>query len=234
MFKMEFVKRENEILRMLKRLTEEKLDLIVVGGYAVSGLAKHRFSADCDIVVPKRELKRLEKVLEKEEFEKHVRRTGFDEMYAGEFVSYRKEVNGLPVTFDLLVGSLVCRATGAAWSFDYVKKSSIEANIAGIETSVICRIPEKELLIAFKVHSARRADIRDIVMLREDANLEKVLKHTRKGREEALKEQIQGIIEALEDPKLVDSLKGVFALSIDVKKQIENTRKKMETLSKAI
>lgn len=234
MFKMEFVKRENEILRVLKRLTEEKLDLIVVGGYAVSGLVKHRFSADCDVVVPKRELKRLEKVLEEEEFEKHVRRTGFDEMYAGEFVSYRKEANGLPVTFDLLVGSLVCRATGAAWSFDYVKKSSIEANIAGIETSVICRIPEKELLIAFKIHSARRADIRDIVMLREDANLEKVLKHTRKGREEALKEQIQGIIEALKDPKLVDSLKGVFALSIDVKKQIENTRKKMETMLKAI
>ena len=234
MFKMEFVKRGNEILRVLKRLTEEKMDLIVVGGYAVSGLSKHRFSADCDIVVPKRELKRLEKVLEEEEFEKHVRRTGFDEMYAGEFVSYRKEVNGLPVTFDLLVGSLVCRATGAAWSFDYVKKGSIEANIAGIETSVICRIPEKELLIAFKIHSARRADIRDIVMLREDANLEKVLKHTRKGREEAVKEQIQGIIEALKDPKLVDSLKGVFALSIDVKKQIENTRKEMEPMLKAI
>jgi len=231
---MEFVKRENEILGVLKRLTEEKMDFIVVGGYAVSGLAKHRFSVDCDIVVPKTELKKFEEVLGKERFKEHIRKTGFDEAYAGEFVSYRKEVDVLPVTVDLLVGSLVCRATGASWSFDYVKKSSIEANITGIETSVLCRIPEKELLIAFKVHSARRADIRDIVMLWEDANLEKVLKHIRRGREEALKGQIRGIIEALKDPNLVDSLKGVFALSMDVKKQIEGIRRNMEATLKAI
>lgn len=234
MFDMEFVKRENEILRVLKRLTENILDFIVVGGYAVSGLAKHRFSVDCDIVVPNRELKKLVEVLTEEGFEKHISKTGFDEIYAGEFVSYRKEVNGLPITIDLLVKSLVCRATEAAWSFDYVKKNSVETNIAGIETSVTARIPEKELLIAFKVHSARRADIRDIVMLREDVNLKKVLKHIRKGKEEALKEQIQRIIEALKDPNLVDSLKGVFTLSTDVKKQIENTRKDMETILEAI
>ena len=52
---MEFVRRQNEIFRVLKKLTEEKLDFVVVGGYAVSGLAKHRFSVDCDIVLPKRE-----------------------------------------------------------------------------------------------------------------------------------------------------------------------------------
>jgi len=233
-FDMEFVKRENEILRVLKRLTQKKLDFIVVGGYAVSGLAKHRFSVDCDIVVPKRELKEFEEVLEEEGFKRHVRKTGFDEIYAGEFVSYRKEVNELPVTVDILVRSLVCRATGAAWSFDYIKKNSIEANITGIETSVICRISERELLIAFKIHSARRADIRDVVMLREEANFDKVLKHIKKGREEALKGQLQKIREALEDPNLVDSLKGVFALGTDVKKQIENTRKDMEAILTAI
>lgn len=227
---MEFVKRENEILRILKKLTEEKLDFILVGGYAVSGLARHRFSVDCDIVVPRRELEKLKEVLNEEGFDKHVMKTGFDEVYAGEFGSYRKEVGGLPVTVDLLVGSLVCRATEAAWSFDYIKKNSIEANITGIETSIISGIPEKELLIAFKIHSARRTDIRDIVLLREEADFEKVLKHTRKGREEALKEQIKSIIEALKDPNLVDSLKGVFALRADVKKQIESARKDVEVI----
>jgi len=222
---MEFVKRENEILRVLKKLTEEKLDFIVVGGYAVSGLAKHRFSVDCDIVVTKRELEKLEEVLKEEGFEKHIVKTGFDEMYGGEFISYRKEVSGLPVTVDLLVESLVCRATEAAWSFDYIKKNSIEANISGIETSVTCRIPEKELLVAFKIHSARRADIRDIVVLWENADLEKVLDYTRKGKKEALKEQIKKIVEAFQDPKLMDSLKGVFTLSVDVEKMIESTRK---------
>jgi hypothetical protein len=231
---MEFVKRENEIFRMLKRLIEERLDFVVVGGYAVSGLTKHRFSVDCDIVVSNRDLEKFEEILKKEGFESHVRKTGFDEAYAGEFISYKKEVNELPVTMDLLVGSLVCRATEASWSFDYIKKHSTEANVSGIETFVTCRISERELLIAFKIHSARRTDIRDIIMLREDASIEKVLKHLRKGKEEALKGQLKTIMEALKDPNLVDSLKGVFTLSVDVRKQIESTRKDVELILKKL
>ena len=230
---MKFIKRETDILKALKTLVETKLDFVVVGGFAVSGLTRHRFSVDCDVVVARRELEKLERILEREGFTKHAERAGFDEVYGGEFTSYNKEVEELPVTFDLLVGSLVCRATGAAWSFDYIKKHSIQANIAGIETSVTCRVPEKELLIALKIHSARKADIRDVVMLRERADFEKVLKHLRKGREEALRNQIIRVIQALKDPRLVDSLKGVFTLSIDVTKQIESTRKEMENILKA-
>lgn len=230
---MKFIKRETDILKALKTLVETKLDFVVVGGFAVSGLTRHRFSVDCDIVVARRELEKLERILEREGFTKHVERAGFDEVYGGEFTSYKKEVEELPVTFDLLVGSLVCRATDAAWSFDYIKKHSIQANIAGIETSVTCRVPEKELLIALKIHSARKADIRDVVMLRERADFEKVLKYLRKGREEALRNQIIRVIQALKDPRLVDSLKGVFTLSIDVTKQIESTRKEMENILKA-
>jgi len=230
---MEFVKRENEIMRVLKRLVEARLDFIVVGGYAVSGLAKHRFSMDCDVVVPKKEFE-FEEVLREEGFLRHTRKAGFDEAYGGEFVSYRKEVNHLSITFDLLVASLVCRATRAAWSFDYVKRYSTEANIAGIETSVTCRIPERELLIAFKVHSARRADIRDIIMLMEDADLEEVFEHIKKGEKEALRRQVSKIMDALEDPNLVDSLKGVFTLGKDVEKQIKRTREGMEAILKAI
>jgi len=230
---MEFVKRENEIMRVLKRLVEARLDFILVGGYAVSGLAKHRFSMDCDVVVPKKELE-FEEVLREEGFLRHTRKAGFDEAYGGEFVSYRKEVNHSSITFDLLVASLVCRATRAAWSFDYVKRYSTEANIAGIETSVTCRIPERELLIAFKVHSARRADIRDIIMLMEDADLEEVFEHIKKGEKEALRRQVSKIMDALEDPNLVNSLKGVFTLGKDVEKQIKRTREGMEAILKAI
>ena len=234
MVDMEFLKRENEILRMLRRLIEEKLDFVVVGGYAVSGFARHRFSVDCDVVTSKRELKDFEEVLKKEDFKRHVRKAGFDEMYAGEFISYKKEVGELPVTMDLLVGSLVCRATGASWSFDYIKKHSVEATITGIETSAKCRIPEKELLIAFKIHSARRTDVRDIVMMREDSDAEKILKHLKKGRMDALTTQMNKIVEALNDKNLVDSLKGVFTLTVDVRKQIEDARKDIESILKSI
>ena len=77
------------------------------------------------------------------------------------------------------------------------------------------------MLIAFKIHSARRADIRDIVMLKEDADLENILKHLKRGRIEALQEQINKIIKALDDPNLVDSLKGVFAISTDAKNKFK-------------
>ncbi len=227
---MEFIERENEILKTIKSMADAGLDFVVVGGYAVSALARHRFSVDCDLVVPKKKLDDFENFLGKEGFEKHIEKAGFDETYAGEFVSYKKEVGGLPITIDLLVGSLVCRTTQAAWSFEYVKKHSIAASIPSTEASVSCRIPEKELLIAFKIHSGRRTDVRDVIMLRESADLEKVLNHLRKGNIEALKEQIEKIVTALEDKNLVDSLKGVFTLSVDVKKQIESTRKDVEAI----
>jgi len=229
---MGFVERENEILKTIKSMIEARLDFIVVGGYAVSALARHRFSVDCDIVISKNRLEKFESILEREGFERHVERTGFDETYAGEFVSYKKEVTGLPVTVDLLVNSLVCRATEASWSYDYIKKHSVDANIPGLEASVRCRIPEKELLIAFKIHSGRRADMRDIVMLREKADLEKILSHLRRGNIEALKDQISKITAALDDKNLLDSLKGVFTLTVDVKRQIESARKFIDSISK--
>ncbi|MGQ9552086.1 MAG: hypothetical protein ACUVUE_06640 [Candidatus Bathycorpusculaceae bacterium] len=231
---MELAKRENEILRTLKRLREERLDFVVVGGYAVSGLARHRFSVDCDIAVSKKELEKFEETLKKEGFNGHARKAGFDEAYAGEFISYKKEVDGLPVTIDLLAGSLACRATEAAWSFDYIKKHSIEATITGTETSARCRIPERELLIAFKIHSAGRTDVRDIIMMIEGAESKKILKHLRKGKMNALKTQINRIIDALNDENLVDSLKGVFTLTVDVRKQIEGARKEIESILKSI
>jgi len=73
-----------------------------------------------------------------------------------------------------------------------------------------------------------------MVMLRENADLEKVLDHLKRGRIEALRDQISKITEVLKDENLVDSLKGVFTLSIDVKKQIENTQKDMKTLLKKL
>lgn len=231
---MEFVNRENEIFRTLDSLVEGEIDFVVVGGYAVSGLGKHRFSVDCDIVISKAKLGGTEAVLESCGYEREVEKKGFDSTYAGEFIRYRKKVGELPVTFDLLVGSLACRTTIAAWSFRYIRKHSIESAIGGIESVVKCRVPEKELMIAFKVHSARRTDVRDIVVLMENSDMGKVLTHLRRGNTEVLKKQVNDIIGMLNDERLVDSLKGVFILTIDVRKQIVDVRKKMENLSKEL
>lgn len=133
-----------------------------------------------------------------------------------------------------LLGVFVCRTTGGAWSFEYIRKHSVKTVIAGIETLVDCRVPEKELMIAFKIHSARRTDVRDIIMMMENSDLDKVLTHLRRGDAETLKNQINNINEMLSDEKLVDSLKGVSTLTVDARKQIEGTRKNIEALLKRL
>ena len=56
MVDMGFLEREKEIIKTIRAMNEAELDFIVVGGYAVSALARHRFSVDCDIVISKRKL----------------------------------------------------------------------------------------------------------------------------------------------------------------------------------
>lgn len=60
--------------------------------------------------------------------------------------------------------------------------------------------------------------------------MERIAKHLKRGDLKLLKAQINNIIEMLKDAKLVDSLKGVFAIRSDVSKQIESARKKLEKI----
>src|SRR3972149_4931671 len=159
---MRFVDRENEIIRILKKLSDFKI--IVVGGYAVSARAKHRFSVDCDIVVSKKDLRNIVKMLNGEDFKESLKKDIGDD-YGGKFIRYAKKIEKLPVSIDLMVDSLVCRTTNASWSFEYILKNSSKTIIAGIEDSVELLTPSKELLLAFKIHSGRRTDLRDITML---------------------------------------------------------------------
>jgi len=231
---MKFIERENEILRIIERLKNAGLDFIVVGGHAVSGLARHRFSVDLDSVVREDQLKEFKKILEKEGYVKKVEKRGIDELYGGWFESYVKKIKGLPVTVDLLVGSLVSRGTNASWSFNYIKENSTTVNISGTELSVVGQVPERELLIAFKLHSMRRADIRDMIMLSGGSDWEKILEHAKRGDLKRLKDQINRAAAVLEERSLVDSLKGVFSLSFDVSKQIKMTKRDLKKLVKSL
>ncbi len=230
---MKFIERENEIIKIINKLNEAKLDFIVIGEYAVSSLAKHRFSVDCDLLVQKNDIKNFKKVLENEDWKKHIEKKGFDRTYGGWFENFEKKIDDLPITIDLLIESIVSRTTNASWSFEYVKKYSTIARVSGIELYSECRVPEKELLVAMKIHSARKTDIRDVIMLK-DADWEKVLKHSKRGDIKILKNQITEIIKSLEDKNLVDSLKGVFRLTEDVNRDIEQTKRKLEWLDKKI
>ncbi|RLI19243.1 hypothetical protein DRO54_08880 [Candidatus Bathyarchaeota archaeon] len=229
-----FVERENEILKTIRSFTNAGLDFVVVGGYAVSGLGRHRFSVDLNMVIDEKDLNAFTKTLEERGFERHAERTGFDQIYRGRFVSYIKRIDGLPVTADLLVGSLVCRATEASWSYEYIKRHSTATEVAGIELSARCMVPERELLIALKIHSGRRADLRDVVVLMEGADIDKIARHLKRGNLEKLKNQIDNMFEMLKDPRLVDSLKGAFSIQRDVTDDIGRARRALERIRKAI
>lgn len=226
---MELVEREREILRILDRL--KNTDFILVGGYAVSSLTMHRFSVDCDLVISK-SLGRIKSILKEEGYMLQIKREGFDAIYGGRFESHAKKINETSVSVDLLINSLVSRGTNASWSFDYIKRHSVTSEIG--TPPIKCAVPERELLIAMKIHSGRRTDIRDIIMLREGCNLEKVMEHLKRGDMQLLKDKINHIIEALHDKKLIDSLKGVFRLEHDVERDIEKAKADMAKLNKLL
>lgn len=51
-----FVERENEILRIIRSFTNAYLEFVVVGGYTLSGLGRHRFSVNLDVVIEEKDL----------------------------------------------------------------------------------------------------------------------------------------------------------------------------------
>ena len=226
---MDLIGREREILRILDRLT--KTDFVLVGGYTVSSLTLHRFSMDCDLVVPA-QFDMIKSILRKEGYAPHIKKDGFNATYGGRFENYIKRINNNSVAVDLLIKSLVSRNTNASWSFDYIKKHSVLSGIGN--PSVECRVPERELLVAMKIHSGRGADIRDIIMLIKDCNLEKVLNHIRRGDIGLLEDKINRILETLNDEKLTDSLKGVFRLKRDVKNDIKKAREIINEIDKRL
>ncbi len=225
------VARENEILRMIELFTQSKFDLVLVGGYAVSAVGRHRFSVDCDFVIPKASRSEFERILIKEGYKKSVEKHGFDKVYGGEFVSFSKKVGGFPVAVDLLVGSLVSRQTGGVWRYDYIKENSSHGVVAGIENSIETTIPEKELLVALKIHSGRETDLRDIVILSRELDFDKVSKHIQKGDKSKLDEQIKRELKMLADSRFESSLKGVFTMRGDVSKDLARTRELLAKLA---
>ena len=224
---MESLGRENEVLRIMQVLSKSGIEFVVVGGYAVSSLARHRFSVDCDVVVKSRDLGKLDRILSRERFSEKEKQIGFDNVYGGKFVRYAKRICELPVSVDLLVDALVCRQTGASWSFDYVFSNSFQTNIYGVELSVSGKVPKRDLLIAFKSHSARKADVRDIVAMSDAADWSQVINHLDRGDRGKLFESITRVLEDLDDDKLIDSLKGVFSIKEDVRETVERAKKQV-------
>lgn len=226
-----FVERENEIFRILDKLTREGVDFILIGGYAVSAYQR-RFSVDADIVVKEEQLELIRTILKKNGFEHYKSRT-LENVYNGKFEAFIMK-SDLPITVDMLINAVSSRQTDASWSFEVFKKNSEEKEIKGIEKSITTKIPIKELLIATKIHACRLTDVRDVVAICNDTNVDKIIEFSKRGEFNKLRENIRRFDEIIHNKKFIDSFKGVFSLEKLSIKNIKDSEKIIEQLNIAL
>jgi hypothetical protein len=198
--------REQELLTTLEAINEVDLPYVLVGGWAVTAF-NQRFSTDVDLVIPETAVDDYASFLLDRDYE----RTGEHDtsgIYEGRFIQYSKDV-GNPVSIELMVNALRCRQTDAEWSYRYLDQHAQPVTV-GRTLSVDTRIPERELLLAIKLHSGRFTDARDVVAAAADADFDRVETHLHRGDPEALAEQLASISEQLTDESFADSFKGEF------------------------
>lgn len=212
------LEREKEIMRMLHILLDQKLEFIVIGGYAVATYKK-RFSVDLDLVVREEDLEKFEAICKKEGY-----KLGYDRdihvLYGEKFKRYVATIKGFKVSVDLLINGLVSRSTDATWNFDYVKTHAVKGSLEGAELPM----PERELLMAMKFHSGRLGDMRDIVAMMP-VDERKLEKHIMIGNIERLKKNMQRQENFLNKPQFDDSFKGVFGVKAYNHHDVEETKK---------
>lgn len=203
----DLVKRENEIFKILEEFIKNDLKFVIVGGYAVSSY-KHRFSIDADIIIKNREKDKFEEILKKKNFVKTINKK-LDHVYAPEYIRYETKEKP-PVSIDILIDGIGSRTTNASFSMEQIEKYSKKRKIMGTEKEIITLVPDKEVLIALKIHSGRLTDFRDIVALCRNIDIGLIKKFLEVGDKNVLKENTKKLLSLIEERNFIDSFKGVF------------------------
>ena len=224
-----FIERENGIFDILDSFNKTGLKYVLIGCYAVSAYMR-RFSVDADVCIDKRDLFSFIKILKAKHFEL-VKRKDLDDIYKGAFECYTKK-SKLPVTVDLMIGSVASRQTNASVSFEKLHKNSSIKSIVGIEKTISARIPAKEILIALKINSARLTDARDIVALCQNVDLNIVMEFIDKNKE--IRNNLDKLLSYFISDNFKDAFKGVFSIEKLPKGNIENAIKLVKNLKEGI
>ena len=224
-----FIERENEIFDALDSFNKAELKYVLIGGYAVSAYMR-RFSVDADVCIDKNDLPSFKEMLKTKHFEL-VKRRDLEDIYKGSFECYTKKVK-LPVTVDLMIGSIVSRQTNFSISFGKLYENSAIKKIVGIEKTISARIPAKEILIALKINSARLTDARDIVALCQNVDLNIVMEFIDKNKE--IRNNLDKLLSYFISDNFKDAFKGVFSIEKLPKGNIENAIKLVKNLKEGI
>lgn len=108
-----------------------------------------------------------------------------------------------------MVGALGCRQTEAEWSYRHLAQHSLVEELRTARP-ITARIPERELLFAMKLHSGRKADARDLVVLATSADFDRIATHLHRGDRKKLAGQIDIVLNRLIAEGFEDAFKGVF------------------------
>jgi len=226
--------RETEVIRILRVLHSHSDRFVVIGGYAVSALSSHRFSVDCDVVIAGKDLESFEQVLIDEGYRKTKASSVGKGIHGAKTVKYVKLIGGRRVSVDVSVNSVVCRDTGGEWSYELLSRNSTEANVVGVTDSTTAFVPKKELLIAMKLHPARDTDVRDVIMMGEEADWNVVAALADTGTGTKLTRQLDSAIKRLGSKEFPPSLKAEFGLRTDVAPLISETVQRLMTMKERV
>lgn len=191
------------------------IGFVLVGGYAISQFGT-RFSTDLDLVIAPDDYQRVVSFLEDHHFE----RTDALDVPPQETIYDREielfeRIEGLaqPVGVDVLVNGLGCRQTGAEWSYDYLREHSAETTISGGSLTTTARAAEGAVLVAAKLHSARRTGLADVLAAVPEIDFSRVESHLHRGEESALQSQLGDAREFIEGGGLDHRFKSLFGQS---------------------
>jgi len=209
---MSFHNRSDALIELLEELTQSGHEYVLVGGYAVSAF-NARFSTDLDIVVAPDTKAEFAEFLERQDFEKtdsHAKEWFYDT----EVIEYEKRLTPQqPIGFDMLVNGLGCRQTEAQWSFDYLYDHSHQQEVSGGTVTTTARVINGTVLVAAKLHSGRETDLRDVLAVAEEIDLDTVTPHLQRGDKSALREQLRRGLEIVESDELKHGYRSDFGAS---------------------
>ncbi|MFB6360183.1 MAG: hypothetical protein ABEH59_02565 [Halobacteriales archaeon] len=223
--------RQEELIETHRAIQEAELPYILIGGWAVSAF-QPRLTMDVDMVIPSSALDEYERVLDGLGFEKELD-PDVSNIYDGRMIQFEKQVGENSIAFDALVAAVRCRQTDAKWSYEYLEKHSVRKPLK-IAPGLESRIPEPALLFALKLHSGRRADARDLVVIGSSVDWENIERHVHRGDLGQLRGNIDQVLAEIQKDQFRDSFHGVFRQDELDESDVDNLESFLDELREAL
>ena len=159
---MSLPERQSELIDTHRAVQDAERPYVLVGGWAVSAF-QTRFTTDIDTVILDTALNDYDTLLRDLGYGKQFEQDVSNE-YDIRMIQYTKPVGESRVKFEALVDAVRCRQTDAEWLYHYLHEHSTIDSL-DVADDLDGQIPEPALLFAMKLHSGRKADTRDLVVV---------------------------------------------------------------------